>query len=235
MDHAGVPAGSTTGTSHRVADATGVLLLVVLMGMLGIGAAHPASAATPQNASVSTSTSAPTITIKGAEVGGKVQLSATLTVANGQPQAGAPVEFFFNTTQFGTPARPVPLGSVTTDKTGVATLILGGDANHLYRPTTKGPQEFGATFTPTTADAKPISSTVSVNITVARSAYTPAPAKPLAGLGKGLVLAIFTIVAAIWLTLITQIWRVRRVRLAVQEPAPSTANRESPARVGAGR
>ena len=232
MDHDGVPVGATSGTSHRVAGATGVLLLVALMGMLGIGAAHPANAATPQNASVSTSTGAPTITIKGVEGGGKVQLSATLTGADGQPQAGAPVAFFFNTTQFGTPARPVPLGSVTTDKTGVARLILGGDASHLYRPTTTGPQEFGATFKPTTADAKPISSTVSVNITVARSAYTPAPPKPLAGLGKGLVLAIFTIVAAIWLTLIAQIWRVRRVRLAIQEPAAGNAH-HSPARVGA--
>ena len=221
---------ATTGTTDRVAGATGVLLLVALLGMLGIGTAHPAQAATLHNASVATSvstsvstaTGAPTITIKGVEGGGKVQLTATLTGPNGQPQADAPVAFFFNTTQFGTPARPVPLGSVTTDKTGVATLILGGDANHLYRPTTKGPQEFGATFTPTTADAKPITSTTTVNITVARSAYTPAPPKPLAGLGKGLVVALFAIVAAIWLTLITQIWRVRRVRRSIPQVTPST-------------
>jgi len=240
-DHHGVPVATTTGTSHRVAGATGVLLLVALIGMLGIGTAHPASAATPQNASVnaslstsvSTSTGAPTITITGVEGGGKVQLTATLTGANGQPLAEKNVDFFFNTTQFGTPPRPVPLGSVTTDKTGVATLILGGDANHLYRPTKIGPQEFGANYTPTTADAKPITASTTVNITVARSAYTPAPPKPLAGLGNGLVIALFAIVAAIWLTLITQIWRVRRVRLAVQEPATSTAYRESPARVGA--
>src|SRR5665811_2124395 len=62
-----------TGTSHRVAGATGVLLLVALIGMFSIGTAHPASATTPQNASVnaslstsvSTSTGAPTITITG--------------------------------------------------------------------------------------------------------------------------------------------------------------------------
>ncbi|MEP7192966.1 MAG: NrfD/PsrC family molybdoenzyme membrane anchor subunit, partial [Actinomycetota bacterium] len=240
VDHDVAPVGRTTGTSYRVPGATAVLLLVALMGMLGIGTAHPASAATPQNASVnaslsrslSASTGAPVITIKGVESGGNVQLTATLTGANGQPQGDAEVAFFFNTTQFGAEARPVPLGSITTDKTGVAKLILGGDANHLYRPTTKGPQEFGATFTPTTADEKPISSTVNVNITVARSAYTPAPPKPLADLGKGLILALFTIVAAIWLTLIAQIWRVRRVRLSVQEPEASKA-RHSPARAGA--
>ncbi|MEP7369085.1 MAG: hypothetical protein ABI662_05485, partial [Dermatophilaceae bacterium] len=240
VDNDSVLVGTTTGRSHRVAGATGAFLLVALMGMLGIGMARPASAATPQNAavnaslstSVSTSTGAPAITIKGVEGGRKVQLTATLTGANGQPQANAQVAFFFNTTQFGTPARPVPLGSVTTDKTGVATLILGGDANHLYRPTTKGPQVFGATFTPTTADAKPISSTVTVNITVARSAYTPAAPKPLSGLGNGLVVALFAIVAAIWLTLIAQIWRVRHVRRAIREPEASITH-HIPARVGA--
>jgi len=183
-----------TGTSHRVAEATGVLLLVALMGMVGVGAAHPASAATPQiasvNASVTTATGAPTITIKGVEGSGKVQLTATLIGADGQPQADAPVAFSFTTTQFGTPARLVPLGSVNTGTSGVAT---------------------------------PITASVTVNITVARSAYTPAPPKPLAGVGKGLVVALFAIVAAIWLTLLAQIWRVRRVTHAIQEPATSTA------------
>jgi len=228
--HNGRPVGAT-GTSHRVAGATGVLLLVALLGMLGIGTAHPAQAATPhrasavspQSASIGTATGAPTITIKGVEGDGKVQLTATLTGPGGQPQADKNVDFFFNTTQFGTPARPVPLGTVTTDGGGVAKLILGGDANHLYLPTTVGPQEFGASYTPTTADAKPITSTTTVNITVARSAYTPAPPKPLTGLGNGLVVALFAIVAAIWLTLMAQIWRVRRVCRAVL-PQPTTSH-----------
>jgi len=227
VDHDGAPVGTRMGTSHRVAGATGVLLLVALMGMLGIGTAHPASAAIPHVASVSssvrTSTGAPTITIKGVEGGGKVQLTATLTGANGKPQADAPVVFSFTTTEFGTPARLVPLGSVNTDKTGVAKLILGGDANHLYRPTAKGPQEFGATFTPTTADAKPITASVTVNITVARSAYTPAPPKPLAGVGNVMVVVLFAIVAAIWLTLLAQIWRVRRVCRSTPHATASTA------------
>ena len=48
-------------------------------------------------------------------------------------------------------------------------------------------------------------------MTVARSAYTPAPEKPLAGVGHVLVFVLFAIVAAIWLTLAAQVWRVRRV------------------------
>ena len=220
------PVGAT-GTSHRVAGTIGVLMLVGLMGVLGVGAAGPAQAATPQSGSVSTSLSSatgePTITVEGVEGGGKVQLTATLTVANGQPQADAPVEFSFTTTQFGKPARLVPLGTVTTDTSGVAKLILGGGADRMYLPTTVGPQEFVATFTPTTADAKPISSSTTVNITVARSAYTPAPPKPLAGVGKGLVVALFAIVAAIWLTMAAQVWRVRRVTHGVQKPTTSSA------------
>jgi len=207
------PVGAT-GTSHRVAGTLGVLMLVAVLGMFGVGAADPAQAAT----------GAPTITIKGVEGGGKVQLTATLTGANGQPHADAPVEFSFTTTQFGTPARLVALGSVTTDGAGVAKLILGGDADHLYLPTTVGPQEFVATFTPTqtaAADAKAISSSTTVNITVARSAYTPAPDKPLAGVGKGLVVALFAIVAAIWLTLVAQVWRVRRVTRVPKAAASS--------------
>lgn len=203
-----------TGTTHRVAGATGVLLLVALLGILGVGSADPASAATPQSASVSTSTStsvsAPAITITGTEAAGLVKLTAKLTGTDGQPLAKADVAFSFSTKEFGAPARSVPLGSVTTDKTGIAVLTLGGDPGHLYRPTTKGPQEFAATYT-ATPEAKPIAASTTVNVTVARSAYRPAPAKPLAGVGNVMVIVLFSIVAAIWLTLVTQIWRVRRV------------------------
>ncbi|NMM32995.1 MAG: hypothetical protein HHJ13_03155 [Phycicoccus sp.] len=188
-------------------------MIVALLGLFGVGTADPAQAAT----------GAPTITIQGVEVGGKVQLTATLTGANGQPQADSAVEFSFSTTEFGTPARLVPLGSINTDKTGVAKLTLGGDADHMYLPTTVGPQEFVATFTPTTADAKPISASATVNITVARSAYTPAPDKPLAGVGKGLVVALFAIVAAVWFTMATQVWRVRRATRGVRKPTTSSA------------
>ena len=89
-------------------------------------------------------------------------------------------------------------------------LTLGGDPGHLYRPTTKGPQKFAATYT-ATPEAKPIAASTTVNVTVARSAYRPAPDKPLAGVGNVMVIVLFSIVAAIWLTLVTQIWRVRRV------------------------
>ena len=227
-----------TGTSHRVAGTTGVLLLVAILGIFGVGMANPAQAATaprtstsalvstPISASSSASTSAtqsaPRITITGAEAGGLIELTATLTGPGGHPLADAPVAFLFSTTEFGTPARLVPLGSITTDKTGIARLTLGGDADHLYRPTANGPQEFIASYAPT-AEANPVTSSTTVNVTVARSAYRPAPPKALAGVGNVLIVALFTIVGAIWLTLIAQIWRVRRVCRRDRQPTTSTA------------
>ena len=219
-----------TGTAHRVAGTTGVLLLVALLGMFGIGAADPAQAATPQSALVSMSTGAlvsaskgaPKITLTGVESGGSVQLTARLTGVDGHPLANADVAFSFSTKEFGASARLVPLGSVTTDKTGIARLALGGDAAHLYRPTAKGPQEFAATYA-ATPEAKPVTSSTTINVPVARSAYRPAPAKPLAGVGNIMVVVLFTIVAAIWLTLLAQIWRVRRVCRGIRQPATSTA------------
>ena len=219
-----------TGTAHRVAGAVGVLLLVALLGMFGVGAADPAQAATPQtalvslssDALVSASNGAPKITITGVESGGSVKLSARLTGVDGHPLANADVAFSFSTKEFGTPARLVPLGSVTTDKAGIARLALGGDADHLYRPTAKGPQEFAATYA-AKPEAKPVTSSTTINVPVARSAYRPAPAKPLAGVGNIMVVVLFTIVAAIWLTLLAQIWRVRRVCRGIRQPATSTA------------
>ncbi|MEP7018605.1 MAG: NrfD/PsrC family molybdoenzyme membrane anchor subunit [Actinomycetota bacterium] len=198
------------GTVHRVGAATGVLFLVAL-GILGVGSASSASAAAPRSASfdtsVTTSTSAPGITIAGVETGGSVQLTATLTGADNHPVAKGNVEFFFSTKEFG-PARLVPLGSVTTEKSGIAKLSLGGDTVHRYRPTSTGPQQFVATYT--AAGAKPVTSKTTVNVKVAKSAYHPAPAKPLANVGKNLVIFLFSVVALIWLTLITQLVRVRR-------------------------
>jgi Ni/Fe-hydrogenase subunit HybB-like protein len=202
----------TVSTAHRVGAATGVLLLVALLGIFGLGAASPASAATPQTASVGKlgrSTGAPGITIAGVETGGSVQLTATLTGSDRHPVAKGNVEFFFSTTEFGSQARLVPLGSVTTEKSGIAKLTLGGDAVHRYRPTSTGPQQFVATYT--AAGAKPVTSKTTVNVTVAKSAYHPAPPKPLASVGKDLVFFLFAVVVAIWLTLITQVARVRRV------------------------
>jgi len=216
------PAGPAPGDSkvvgatrkaHRVAGATGVLMLVAALGLVGVGAAGSAQAATPPVA--------PAVTITGVEVGGLMRLSARLTGPGGRPLPDAPVAFLFSTRQFGPSARLVPLGSVKTDKTGIARLTLGGDVDHLYKPTTNGPQEFLATYAGAGAGggagagagegAQSITSSTTVNVTAGKSAYHPAPAKPLASVGRVLAFVLFAIVGAIWLTLGAQVWRVRRV------------------------
>jgi Ni/Fe-hydrogenase subunit HybB-like protein len=193
-----------TGKAHRLAGATGVLLLVALMGMLGVGSADHSQAATPPTA--------PAVTLTGVEAGGSVQLTATLTSPQGKPLPNAQVAFLLSTTEFGSPARLVPLGSATTDKTGLAGL--------KYQPKVPGSQGFAATYT--APGGKPVTSGTTVAVTVAQSAYHPAPAKPLASVGKILVIALFAIVAAIWLTLVAQVLRVRRVCRGVQQPAISS-------------
>jgi len=205
-----VPAGHdakvavTAGTARRVAGTAGVLLILAIAGVLGVGSAPPASAeSTP---------TAPTISLAGVEAGGLVQLTATLKGPDGRPLAQQDVTFHFPSGVLG-PGRLYPVGSVTTDTAGIARLTLGGDSGHLYRPTATGPQEFVATYA---AGAKPVTSRTTVNVTVATSAYEPSPPKPLAGVGRVLVVVLFTIVAAVWLTLISQIVRVRRVSRAVQ-------------------
>ena len=225
-DHDSTLVGAT-GQTHRVAGATGILLLAAFLGILGVGSADHAqadnahAATSPATAQRSTSTTGPTITITGAQAGKALTLTATLTGPNHHPVADAPVAFAFSTTQFGTPARLVPLGTATTDKSGNARLTLGGDADHTYRPTANGPQQFVASYT--AAGAKPVTSATTINVTIARSAYHPAPPKPLASVGNILVIVLFTIVAAIWLTLLTQVARVRRVCRRNPEPTSNTA------------
>jgi Ni/Fe-hydrogenase subunit HybB-like protein len=194
-----------TRASHRVAAGTGALLLVALLSVAGVHAAAPAEAAETTPVAVASG-----VLLTGVETNGSVQLTATAFGADGLPLANAPVKFSFATKQFGPKKTFAPLGAVTTDPKGVAQLVLGGDANHLYKPTTKGPQEFVASAAGKTAES-PVTSSATVNVTVAKSAYTPAPPKPLANVGKVLVLVLFAIVATIWLTLATQILRLRRV------------------------
>ncbi|HEX5994546.1 MAG TPA: hypothetical protein VFY84_05330, partial [Jiangellales bacterium] len=205
-----------TSKSHRVAGVAGVLLFVAVLGVIDVGTANTASAATPPTQAE--------VTITGAEEDGLVLLTATLTGPDRNPIPNANVAFLIATTEFGTPARFVQIGSDNTDATGVAKLILGGGADHQYRPTATGPQEFFASYA-AAADAEPIMASTIVDVTVAVSPYRPAAPKPLASVGKGMVGVLLAIVVAVWLTLAAQVWRVRRVCRAPR-------SRQRPDRVG---
>jgi Ni/Fe-hydrogenase subunit HybB-like protein len=201
-----------SGNSHRVAGSAGaaVVLLLALLGTMSIGSAPSADAATAP--------SGPRITITGAESGGAVHLTAKVTDATGAPVASAKVEFLLANNVFG--PRQVPLGEVATDATGTAKMVIGTDTKR-FRPTATGPQEFVASYT---ADGQePIDFSTNVNVTAARSAYTPAPPKPLAGAGGVLIKALFLIVGSVWILLITQVVRVLRVTRPQRRTAASSA------------
>jgi Ni/Fe-hydrogenase subunit HybB-like protein len=202
-----------TGRTHRARAAAGAgsaILLLALLGVLGLGAAPSAEAATAPTG--------PRLTISGVESGGAVKLTAKVTDAAGSPVAKAKVTFLLASNVFG--PRQVPLGTVATDKAGAARLTIGTDSKR-FRPTTSGPQEFIASYA---ADGQePLQFSTNVNVTAARSAYTPAAPKPLDGAGNVLVKALFLIVATIWILLITQVVRVRRVCRPERRPAVSNA------------
>jgi Ni/Fe-hydrogenase subunit HybB-like protein len=196
-----------TRASHRMAGGAGALLLVALLSVAGVKGASPAQADTAPAAPVA---SASGIVLSGIETNGSVQLTALIFGSDGLPLASTPVNFSFATKQFGPKKLFAPLGSATSDAKGVAQLVLGGDANHSYKPTTKGPQEFAASAA-SKVEAEPVTSSTTVNVTAAKSAYTPSEPKLLAKVGHTMVYVLFGIVAAIWLTLIAQIIRLRRV------------------------
>jgi hypothetical protein len=184
--------------------------LIALLGAFGVGSAPSAEAATAPTG--------PKIVITGVEDHGAVQLTAKVTDAAGAPVAKAQVKFLLANNVFG--PRQVPLGTVATDATGTAKLLVGTDTKR-FRPTASGPQEFIASYS---ADgAEPVEFATNVNVTVAKSAYTPAPAKALAGAGSVLIKALFIIVASIWILLIAQIIRIRMVCRPQPENAVSSA------------
>jgi hypothetical protein len=201
------------GKAHRGSAAGGaalVVALVALLGGFGVGSAPSAQAATAP--------SGPKIVITGVEDRGAVQLTAKVTDAAGKPVAKAPVKFLLANNVFG--PRQVPLATVATDASGIAKLLVGTDTKR-FRPTASGPQEFIASYA---ADgAEPVEFATNVNVTVARSAYTPAPPKALAGAGAVLIKALFIIVASIWILLITQIIRIRMVCRPRPKSAVSSA------------
>jgi len=192
-----VGAGGNVRHAPGAAGAS-VVILVALLGIFSVGGAPSADAATTPTG--------PRVSLTGAEAAGVVRLTAKLTDAGGAPLKKAEVSFLLATTVFG--PREVPLGTVATDATGTARLTIGTDEKR-FRPTTSGPQEFVVSYIADGQEA--VTFSTNVNVTVARSAYTPAPPKALAGAGNALVKALIIIVATIWILLIAQVVRIRRV------------------------
>ena len=199
-------AGASNGR-RGVLQGSGTLALIALAlplaGVLVLGTATPSHA--------DTRTAQDNIFLAGSETDGTVDLVATLTTADGAPVAHKKVEFLYVTTEFGPDGQQVSLGTKRTDSAGQAHLS--------YQATLTGDVQFLATYADSSG-GKAITAATTVPITVATSAYHPAPQKPLANVGYVTIKVLLVIVALIWVLLIAQLVRVRRVCVGSGKQAP---------------
>ena len=199
------------GTARRAAGTVvAAVLLAGGLSLLGTAHAAPAQAATGRP-------KGPQVELAGTQPGGVVTLTATVTDETGKPAAAGTVKFSVMTTVFGPHALQL---AVVTVEDGTAVLALDGTQAGGYRPTATGPTEFTAAWTKAVGDT-PVARSVDVDVKAAVSAYTPAPPKPLEGVGAVTPKALFAIVGAVWLTLLTTVGRV--VFVARRRPATRRA------------
>ena len=203
--------GSFSTGSHKYGALLG-LLLIACLGAFSVSSAQPAAAATAPVG--------PKLILSGVQKNGTVQLTAKVTDPGGAPVTAGKVTFELASSVFG--LRQVPLSVVALDKKGTAQLSLDGEHSNGYRPTSVGPQEFTASYAAKVGD-EPVRFSTNVDVTVAKSAFTPAPPKPLDGAGSVLVKALALIVLTVWLLLVTQVLSVLRVCRQKQKTVVSSA------------
>lgn len=183
------PTDSTKPTSMAVKASVGALILVAVIGAINIGGASPSVAAQP-NVAITATTS-----------GAKVTLTAT--VLNGlAPVGGAAVDFYESTKMFKPGTNQIPLGRITTDMNGVASMS--------YTSVVNGPRNVSVTYY-ADVEGEPVTAATEINISGAVSPYIERAPKILEGFGKILVKALFAIVFIAFVIVIAQIVRVRRV------------------------
>lgn len=189
-------------TSHgHVAGATGaVILLMVTLGAIGVTKAQPAYAASGP-AVATAAAKEPTVEVTAVAKGPDNTLTATVTLA-GKPVEGALVNFYESTTMFAPGDNLVPLGAVETDETGTAEVT--------YVAAVTGPRTISATYLPTVL-GDPVTGTANLDVTEAVSQYAPPPPRALAGVGRTLAFTLFGLVIIVFIILVAQVVRVRRV------------------------
>ncbi|MCX6432267.1 MAG: polysulfide reductase NrfD [Actinobacteria bacterium] len=191
---------SPTKSSHgRAAGVVGaVILLMVGIGAVGVTNAQPARA--ESLAAVATET-LPVVTVTAVEAGPENTVTATVTL-NGQPVPGVQVNFYESTTMFAPGDNQVPLGAMSTNETGMASI--------KFVAAVTGPRTITATYFPTVL-GDPVVGTANLDVTEAVSLYAPTPPRLLATAGQTLALILFGVVIIVFAILIAQVVRVRRV------------------------
>lgn len=177
--------------SHGLGIMSGVFLILIAVGAIGIGDAAPAVAA---------SHTPPTITVTAVASGPEVALTATVKV-DGTPVADELVSFYESTTMFKPGTNPVPVGKGLTDLNGIAEVS--------YVAVVNGPRTVSAIYY-FDVEGEPAIDSTQVDVNGAVSPYVPSQPELLAGIGRALVSVLFTLVLVVFIILIAQVVRVRR-------------------------
>lgn len=184
------PTTTKSTVGRGVGTVAGIFLLLIAAGAIGIGNATPALA----------DTTLPTITVTAVASGPNVALTATVKHGS-DPVLEANLKFYESTTMFKPGTNLVPVGIATTDLDGVAKVSYTAVVNGTKTVTVM------YYFDP---EAPPAIGTTQVNISGAVSPYVEPQPQLLAGAGRTLVGALFTLVLVSLVIVIAQLVRVRR-------------------------
>lgn len=188
---AATPATAKSPAGRGVGTIAGIFPLLLAAVAIGVGNATPAEAA---------SSSEPTITVTAAASGPNIILTATVKYGS-DPVLEADLEFYEGTTMFKPSTNPVPVGKAITDLDGVGEVSYTAAVNGLKTVTVM------YCFDP---DAPPAIGTTQVNVTGAVSPYVEPKPELLAGAGRTLVGALFTLVPLSFIIVVAQVVRVRK-------------------------
>ncbi len=176
--------------------AVGAVAAVLSVAAVVVGWSLPAEAATPAPAAVPTAV--PTALSLSVAPSATSQGSLTLTsqVEGESSLSGHSVSFFVVSKEFGNPVN-VPIGTATIGSAGTASVT--------YKPTWSGETQFVVKLPGASAKT-----TVTATSSYAVATYTPGPLysganpkRPLSAVGHVFVASALTLVALVWLTLIT--------------------------------
>lgn len=184
------PIKSKSSMGRGVGTVASIFLLLAAAGAIGLGNATPASA----------DEAIPTITVSALSSGPEISITATVKNGSG-PVWEADLKFYESTTMFKPGNNLVPVGKGITDYNGVAEVSYVAAVNGIRTVTVMYYFD---------EEAPPAIGTAQVSASGAVSPYVEPKPELLAGAGRTLVGALFTLVLLSLLIVIAQVVRVRR-------------------------
>jgi molybdopterin-containing oxidoreductase family membrane subunit len=184
------PTTAKSPVGRGVGTVAGIFLLLIAAGAIGLGNATPAAA----------DSSIPTITVSAVSSGPEISVTATVKYGS-DPVWEADLKFYESTTMFKPGNNLVPIGKASTDFNGVAEASYVAVVNGSRTVTVMYYFD---------EEAPPAIGTTQVSASGAVSPYVAPEPELLAGAGRTLVGALFTLVILSFLIVIAQIVRVRR-------------------------